>query len=50
MDKKDKDSTSDDYGKLKNEIIRDKVNEVFWIHPKDNIAKMEELAFEYIYC
>jgi hypothetical protein len=47
MGKKDKDSVLDDYAKLKNEIIRDRVNEIFRNHPKDHIAKMEELGFEY---
>jgi len=47
MSKKDKDSVLDDYEKLKNEIIRDKVSEIFRNHPKDHIAKMEELGFEY---
>ena len=47
MGKKDKDSVLDDYAKLKNEIIRDRVNEIFRTHPKDHIAKMEELGFEY---
>jgi len=47
MGKKTKDSIRDDYEKLKNEIIGDKVNEIFRNHPKDYIAKMEELGFEY---
>ena len=47
MDKKDKDSALDDSEKLKNELIRDKVNEIFRNHPKDYITKMEELGFEY---
>ena len=47
MGKKEKDSVLDDYAKLKNEIIRDRVNEIFRNHPKDHIAKMEELGFEY---
>ena len=47
MSKKDKDSVLDDYEKLKNEIIRDKVSDIFRKHPKDYIAKMEELGFEY---
>ena len=47
MGKKDKDSVLDDYAKLKNEIIRDRVTEIFRNHPKDHIAKMEELGFEY---
>jgi hypothetical protein len=48
MGKKDKDSIHDDYEKLKNEIICDKVNEIFRNHPKDLITKMEELGFEYV--
>lgn len=47
MDKKDKDPVFNDYEKLTNEIIRDKVNEIFRNHLKDYIAKMEELGFEY---
>jgi hypothetical protein len=47
MSKKDKDSVLDDFEKLKNEIIRDKVSEIFRNHPKDHIAKMEELGFAY---
>ena len=47
MGKKDKDSVLDDYEKLKNQIIRDKVNDIFRNHPKDYIAKMGELGFEY---
>ena len=47
MGKKDKDSVLDDYEKLKNEIIRDKVDDIFRNHPKDYVAKMEELGFEY---
>ena len=47
MGKKDKNSVLDDYEKLKNEIIRDKVNDIFRNHPKDYIAKMEEFGFEY---
>jgi hypothetical protein len=47
MGKKDKDSVLDDFEKLKNEIIRDKVDDIFRNHPKDYVAKMEELGFEY---
>ncbi len=47
MDKKDKDSVLNDYEKLKNEFIRDKVSEIFRNHPKNYIAKMEEIGFEY---
>lgn len=48
MGKKDKDSVLDDYEKIKNEIIREKVDEIFRDHPRDYIAKMEELGFEYV--
>ena len=47
MGKKDKDSVFDDSKKLENEIIRDKVSDIFRKHPKDYIAKMKELGFEY---
>jgi len=47
MGKKDKKSVIDDYDKLKNEILRDKVNDIFRNHPKNYIAKMKELGFEY---
>ncbi len=47
MGKKDKDSVLDDYEKLKNEIIRDKMKDIFRNHSKDYITKMEELGFEY---
>ena len=47
LDEKDKDPVFNDYEKLTNEIIRDKVNEIFRNHLKDYIAKMEELGFEY---
>ena len=44
MGKKDKDTVFDDYEKLKFEIVRDKVDEIFRNHPKDHIAKLEELS------
>jgi hypothetical protein len=47
MTRKDKDSVLDDYDKLKNEIVRDRVNEIFRNYPKDYIAKMEEIGFKY---
>ena len=47
MTKKDKDSVTDDYEKLKNEIIRDRVNEIFRNYPQDYIAKLEEIGFKY---
>ncbi len=48
MSKKDKDSVLDDCEKLKTEIIRDKVSEIFRNHPKKHIAKIEELGFKYV--
>src|SRR3990167_7290468 len=47
MGKKDENPVLDDYEKLKTEILRDKVNEIFRSHPKNYIARMEELGFEY---
>jgi hypothetical protein len=47
MGKKDKDSVLYDYEKVKSEIIHDKMNEIFRNHPKDYIAKLAELGFEY---
>jgi len=47
MSKIDKDSDFDDYEKLKNETIRDRVNEIFRNYPKDYIAKLEEIGFKY---
>jgi hypothetical protein len=47
MGKKDKNSIVDDYKKIKNEIIYDKVNEIIRNHPDNFIAKMEEIGFEY---
>ena len=47
MGKKGKDSVLDDYEKLKNEIILEKVNEIFRKYPRDYIAKMEEIGFQY---
>lgn len=47
MVKKKKNPVLDDYEKVKNEIVREKVNEIFRTHPKDYISKMEELGFEY---
>ena len=47
MAKKDKDSVLDDYEKLKNEMIFEKVNRIFHNNPKDYIARLEEIGFEY---
>jgi len=47
MGKKDKDDTLDDYKKLKDEIIIDKVNEIFRSRSDNYIAALEEIGFEY---
>jgi hypothetical protein len=47
MIKKDKDSVLDNYEELKREIIREKVNKIFRNHPKNYVAKLEELGFTY---
>ncbi|MDA9983006.1 hypothetical protein N9H39_09825 [Gammaproteobacteria bacterium] len=47
MGKKDKDFVLDDYEKLKYEMKRDKVSEIIRNHPRDYIAKLEEIGFEY---
>ena len=47
MGKKDKDSVLDNYEKLEIKIKRDKVSEIFRKHPRDHVAKMEEIGFEY---
>lgn len=47
MSKKDKDSIIDKYKKLKNELIREKVNDIFREHPKDYISKLEDMGFTY---
>jgi hypothetical protein len=47
MGKKDKDSVLDEYGKAKSEISHEKVKEIFRNHPKEYIAKLEELGFTY---
>ncbi len=44
---KDKDSAAVAYEKLKNEIIRDQVDQIFRDHPDDHIAKLEEIGFTY---
>jgi hypothetical protein len=41
------DSVLGDYEKLRSEIIRDKVNEIFRNHPHNHVAEMEKLGFEY---
>jgi hypothetical protein len=47
MDKKDKDDVLDEYQKLKNEIIIDKVDEIFRSQPKNYVAALNEIGFEY---
>jgi hypothetical protein len=47
MRKKDKDDILNDYQKLKNEIIRDKVDEIFRTRPDNYIPAMEEIGFRY---
>jgi hypothetical protein len=47
MGKKHNDSVLDDYGKAKTEISHEKVKEIFRNHPKEYIAKLEELGFTY---
>ena len=47
MGKKDKDETLDDYKKLKDEIIIDKVNDIFRSQSDNHLAALEEIGFEY---
>ena len=47
MIKKKKYPVIKDYEKLKNEIVIDKVNEIFRTQPDNYIAALEEIGFEY---
>ena len=47
MSKKKKDITIEEYQKLKNEIIIDKVDEIFRKQPDNWISAMEEIGFTY---
>jgi hypothetical protein len=47
MGKKDKTDILDEYKKLKDEIIFDKVNDVFRSKPKNFISALDEIGFEY---
>jgi hypothetical protein len=47
MGKKDKTGNLDDYQKLKDEIIFDKVKDVFRSKPKNFIQALDEIGFEY---
>ena len=47
MSKKKKDPVIEDYEKLKNQIVIDKVDEVFRTQPHNYISAMEEIGFTY---
>ena len=47
MSKKKKDPVIKDYEKLRDEIVIDKVNEIFRTQPDNYIAALEEIGFEY---
>jgi hypothetical protein len=47
MTKKGKKSSLDDDERLKYEIDRDRIKEIFSKHPRDYIAEMEEIGFDY---
>jgi hypothetical protein len=47
MKKKDKDKIKNDFSKLKSEIIRDKVDDIFRTQPDNHIAALEEIGFKY---
>jgi len=47
MKKKDKDNILRDYQKQKNEIIRDKVSEIFRTQPDNYISELEKIGFKY---
>jgi hypothetical protein len=47
MGKKKKDPVIEDYEKLKNEIIVEKVDEVFRTQPDNYISALEEIGFKY---
>ncbi len=47
MSKKKKDPVIKDYEKLRNEIVIDKVNEIFRTQPDNYIAALEEIGFKY---
>ena len=47
MKKKDKDDTIEDYKKIDDEVIFDKVNEIFRSRPDDYIDALERIGFEY---
>ena len=47
MSKKKKDPVIEDYEKLKNQIVIDKVDEVFRTQPHNYISALEEIGFTY---
>jgi len=47
MSKKKKDKVVEEYEKLKNEIIFDKVDEIFRTQPDNYISALEEIGFKY---
>jgi hypothetical protein len=47
MSKKKKDSVIEDYQKLKNEIMVEKVDEIFRTQPDNYISALEEIGFTY---
>jgi hypothetical protein len=47
MGQKDKDHTHENYKKLKDEIIIEKVDDIFRSQPDNYIAALEEMGFEY---
>ena len=47
MDKKKKDPTIEAYQKLKNEIMFEKVDEIFRTQPDNYISALEEIGFKY---
>jgi len=47
MSKKKKDKTIEEYEKLKNKIVMDKVDEIFRTQPNNYISALEEIGFTY---
>jgi len=47
MRKKDKDDVLNDYQRSRNEIIRDKVDEIFRTQPDNYISALEKIGFKY---
>ena len=47
MGKKDKDHVLDEFGKVKSEMLFEKVSDIIHNHPEDYVAKLKEIGFEY---